>query len=174
MTENNIIATVPAKALKELNRWCLSGADARRRPGLAAVFYEDGWLYATDSFRIARIHIGEHAELDGAVLDPETFDRMTAKDADAALEPDGVRLGKALIPYDRDRRGVPSAARLFGKRRDDSFDVNINPIYMADLAKLARAMGCAAVNSWSHKGELHARMEAGGLVAEAIIMPVRR
>ena len=174
MTENNTIATVPAKALKELNRWCLSGADARRRPGLAAVFYEDGWLYATDAFRIARIRIGEHAELDGAVLDPETFDRMTARDAAAVLESDGVRLGRTLIPYDRDREGIANAKRLFGKRRDDSVDVNINPLYLADLAKLARAMGCEAVNAWGDKHELHARMEAGGLVAEAIIMPVRR
>lgn len=171
---DNTIATVPAKTLKELSRWCSSGAGAKRRPALATVFYEGGWLYATDSYRIARVHVGEHPELDGAVLDPETFDRMTARDAAAVLESDGVRLGRTLIPYDRDREGIANAKRLFGKRRDDSVDVNINPLYLADLAKLARAMGCEAVNAWGDKHELHARMEAGGLVAEAIIMPIRR
>lgn len=171
---DNTIATIPAKALKELSHWCASSAQAKRRPALATVFYEDGWLYATDSYRIARVHIGKHEELDGTAIDPETFDRMTAKDDAACLETDGVRLGKTLIPYDRDRSGIPSAGNLFGGHEGGTFDVNINPAYLADLAKLARAMGCKAVSAWSYKDQLRARLASGDLEAEAIIMPVHR
>ena len=175
MTENNTIATVPAKVLKELSRWCSRGARAKALRDQESVFYLEGWLYATDSYRIARVHVGEHPELDGAVIDPETFDRMTAKDKDAALEAGGVRLGKALIPYATDRKPIGAAAKLFGDRRDDTFDMDFNPAFVADLAKLASATGSKSMGIFSDGGRMRARVLApGDLAVDALIMPIRR
>ena len=174
MTENKTIATIPAKALKELHRWNASGRDGELKPSLKSVFYQNGYMCATDSYRAARVWVGEHDELKGAVLDLETFDRMTARDSVVILESDGARIGKAFIPYDVDLKPIGTFSRIFkgNDERDDA--MTITPAYLDDLTKLAKSVKDARLEIGIRGQKLVATIEANGFKAEALVMGIRR
>lgn len=174
MTENKTIATIPAKALKELHRWNASGTTANSKPSLKSVFYQSGYMCATDSFRAARVWVGEHEELEGAVLDIETFDRMTAKDSVVNLECDGARIGKAFIPYDPDIKPIQAFSRIFETHDKCEEAMTINPAYLEDLTKLAKSVKDSQLEISICGSKLKATIKADGFKAEALVMGIRK
>lgn len=131
---------VDAKILKAMSGWTSSD---KWRPALSRIWISGGALYATDSYRAVRLRIYEPVDLpDGTTIDPETFDRMTARDGLVFLTSDGVRMGKATIPYGEEIERVPDVQSVFDKKGDGKRDgYGFNPDFVADVCKMAKAAG---------------------------------
>lgn len=131
---------IDAKVLKAMSAWTSSD---KCRPALSRIWISGGALYATDSYRAVRLRIYEPIDLpDGTTIDPETFDRMTARDGLVFLTSDGVKMGRALIPYGEKLERVPGVESIFDKEDDGTHEGRgFNPDFVADVCKMAKAAG---------------------------------
>lgn len=106
----------------------------------------DGWLYATDTYRIAGVRVlCDHSAEGEFRLPNELFGRLKASD-EVEILTDKVKVGRWEIPNDDYSGAVDFSKTLEPPANDSELPENglpVNPSFLSDACALAAAMGAS-------------------------------
>lgn len=128
-----------AKVLKAMSGWVSKEAT---RPQINRVWISGGALYATDSYRAVRVRPPEPVDVpDGTTVDPETFERMTAKDKSVRFTSGGVLMGRTTIPYGVPLDRIVHMDDILDEVSSGTGELTFSPYQISGVCEMAKATG---------------------------------